>query len=148
MGDAQSGERQEQGQKQREEQRQAAEVGITALGQLGVSVRDLATMTAFYRDTLDLPFLFDAPGMSFLDLGGVRLMLSLPSPGHEDRRGSILYLRVGDIEAAHAALRARSVAFERPPHLVHRAETWELWLAFFADPEGNLLALMQERPRG
>lgn len=121
-------------------------LGLGALGQIGVSVRDLEAMTAFYRDTLGLPFLFAAPGMSFFDLGGVRLMLSLPERGHEDRRSSILYLRAPDIGAVHAALMARGVAFEGPPHVVHRAPTHELWLAFFQDPDGNLLALISEVP--
>jgi methylmalonyl-CoA/ethylmalonyl-CoA epimerase len=117
-----------------------------ALGQVGMSVRDLETMTAFYRDKLGLPFLFAAPGMSFFDLGGVRLMLSLPEPGHEQRHGSILYLRVADIRAAHAGLVAAGVVFEGVPHAVHRAPTHELWLAFFRDPEENVMALMSEVP--
>ncbi|MBC8086625.1 MAG: hypothetical protein H7Z40_05125 [Phycisphaerae bacterium] len=33
-----------------------------------------------------------------------------------------------------------------PPHLVHRASTYELWLAEFTDPDGNPLALMSEVP--
>lgn len=124
----------------------AASVRLGALGQIGMSVKDLEPMTAFYRDTLGIPFLFAAPGMSFFDLEGVRLMLSLPERGHEDRHNSILYLRVPDIAAAHAALVARGVAFDKPPHVVHRAPTHELWLAFFYDPERNLLALMSEVP--
>jgi methylmalonyl-CoA/ethylmalonyl-CoA epimerase len=124
----------------------APAVRLGPLGQIGVSVRDLEAMTAFYRDKLGVPFLFAVPGMSFFDLGGVRLMLSLPERGHEDRHGSILYLKVPDIGAAHAALLARGVVFERPPHVVHRAPTHELWIAFFHDPEGNLQALMSEVP--
>jgi len=30
------------------------------------------------------------------------------------------------------------------PHVVHRAPTYELWLAEFLDPDGNHLALMSE----
>lgn len=114
------------------------------LGQIGVTVADLETMTAFYRDALGLPFLFAAPGMSFFDCAGVRLMLSRPEGGHEHRHGSILYFRVGDIAAAHAELTARGVAFTAAPHVVHRAPGMELWIGFFADPEGNLLAVMSE----
>jgi methylmalonyl-CoA/ethylmalonyl-CoA epimerase len=116
----------------------------TAIGQIGVSVADLATMTAFYRDVIGLPFLFAAPGMSFFDVGGVRLMLSEPEKGSEHRHGSILYLSVGDIAAAHDALLARGARFEGKPHVVHRAPGLELWMAFFLDPEGNMLALMSE----
>jgi methylmalonyl-CoA/ethylmalonyl-CoA epimerase len=114
------------------------------IGQIGVSVRDLEAMTAFYRDALRIPLLFAVPGMSFFDCGGVRLMLSLPEKGHEDRHASILYFRVADIAAAHAALVARGVAFTSPPHVVHRAPGMELWIGFFGDPEGNMLAVMSE----
>lgn len=124
----------------------AASVQVQGLGQLGISVRDLPAMTAFYRDTLGIPLLFAVPNMSFFDLGGVRLMLSLPSPGAEDCHGSILYLRVGDIHGAHERLHGRGVAFDGVPHLVHRAPTHELWLVGFRDPEGNVLELMEERP--
>src|SRR5687768_11978000 len=120
---------------------------VRKLGQLGVSVQDLEAMTAFYRDAVGLRFLFAAPGMSFFDLGGVRLMLSLPEKGSEHRHGSILYLDVADIAAAHAALLARGVAFEGKPHVVHRYPGGELWVAFFSDPEGNMLALMSDVKR-
>lgn len=119
-------------------------VRLGAIGQIGVSVADLDGMTAFYRDALGLPLLFTAPGMSFFDCGGVRLMLSLPEGGHEHRHGSILYFRVADIGAAHAALAARGVVFASAPHVVHRAPGMELWIGSFADPEGNLLAVMSE----
>jgi methylmalonyl-CoA/ethylmalonyl-CoA epimerase len=112
--------------------------------QIGVSVDDLQTMTEFYRDSLRLPFLFAAPGMSFFDCGGVRLMLSLPETGSEGCHGSILYLRSDDIAAAHRELGARGVSFRGAPHVVHRAPGMELWMAFFEDPEGNLLALASE----
>ena len=126
----------------------AAGAQIRGLGQLGVAVQDLETMTAFYRETLGLTFLFAAPGMSFFDLGGVRLMLSLPEKGVEDAHGSILYLDVADIVGAHAALVARGVVFEGQPHVVHRYPGGELWMAFFHDPEGNALVLMSDVKTG
>ena len=127
------------------EESSASGAQIRRLGQLGVAVRDLETMTAFYRDTLGLTFLFAAPpGMSFFDLGGVRLMLSLPERGSEARHASILYLDVPDIAAAHAALVGRGVPFDGVPHAVHRYPGGELWMAFFRDPEGNMLALMSD----
>lgn len=122
----------------------AVDVRLGSLLQIGVAVADLEAMTAFYRDALRLPFLFAAPGMSFFDCGGVRLMLSLPEKGSEQRHGSILYFRVDDIAATHAALLARGVRFEGAPHVVHRAPGMELWMAFFSDPEGNLMALSSE----
>jgi methylmalonyl-CoA/ethylmalonyl-CoA epimerase len=121
-------------------------VSLSRLGQIGVAVRDLAAMTAYYREVLRLPFLFAAPGLSFFDCGGVRLMLSLPEESGRgaQHHGSILYFQTPDIATAHRALGARGATFAGDPHVVHRAPGLELWMAFFEDPEGNLLALMSE----
>lgn len=121
--------------------------GLGPIGQIALPVTDVERATAFYRDTLGLPFLFDAPGMSFFDCGGVRLMLSLPE-GELPCGASILYFRVDDMTAAHRTLAERGVEFHGAPHVVHRTETYELWLAFFADPEGHVMALMSETPVG
>lgn len=115
------------------------------LGQIAVNCRDVARATAFYRDALQLPLLFEAGGMAFFRLGDVRLMLSLPSAPELDHPGSILYLRCADIEARVAALRDRGANVRRDAQLTHRDARQELWIAFFEDSEGNLLALMEER---
>jgi methylmalonyl-CoA/ethylmalonyl-CoA epimerase len=51
---------------------------------------------------------------------------------------------VPDIQAAAAALGARGVVFERPPHVVARLPHAELWMGFFRDPDRHLLAIMSE----
>ena len=125
-----------------------APVGIERIGQIGIVVHDLQRAVAFYRDTLELKLLFQVPPrMAFFDCGGVRLMLSLPETAELDHPGSILYLKVPDIAAAHAALAARGVGFVAPPHQVARLETHDLYLAEFHDPDRNALALMSEVPR-
>jgi methylmalonyl-CoA/ethylmalonyl-CoA epimerase len=60
---------------------------------------------------------------------------------------SILYYAVPDIQAAAAALAARGVSFEQPPHVVARLPHADLWMAFFRDPDGNLAAITSEVPR-
>ena len=62
--------------------------------------------------------------------------------------GPALYFRVGGIQAVHATLAAAGVAFGSPPHAVHRTATSTRWLAEFADPDGNALALMCDVPAG
>ena len=52
--------------------------GLAQLGQIALTVSDLERAVAFYRDKLGINFLFQFPGLAFLDCGGVRLMLSLP----------------------------------------------------------------------
>lgn len=118
------------------------------LGQIAVTVRDLDRMVAFYRDVLGLRFLFAAPPqMAFFDLGGVRLLLGQGQPGHDEHRGSILYFRVGSIDAAHRRLADAGVDFHQPPHKAHEDSRHELWLASFPDPEGNRVELMEERAK-
>ena len=41
-------------------------------------------------------------------------------------------------------LSSRGVRFEEGPHLIARMPDHELWMAFFRDPDENLLALMAE----
>ena len=57
---------------------------------------------------------------------------------------SVIYYRVSDLGAAFATLSERGVHFESPPHMIARLPDHELWMAFFRDPDGNLLALMSE----
>src|SRR2546425_3139083 len=78
----------------------AAQLGISRIGQIAINVRDLDRATAFYRDTLGLPFLFSAGKLTFFDCGGVRLMLSRPERPDLDHPSSILYFVVPDIKAA------------------------------------------------
>ena len=114
------------------------------LHQIAQPVHDTARAVTFYRDTLGLPLLFEAPpGLAFFDLAGVRLMLSPPSPGH-DHPGSVLYFHVDDITAMHAALTARGVVFTSSPTKIATLDDREVWLAAFTDSEGNPLALMSE----
>jgi catechol 2,3-dioxygenase-like lactoylglutathione lyase family enzyme len=122
--------------------------GLGAIGQIAQVVDDVEAATAFYRDRLGMRFLFAAPGLAFFDCGGVRLMLSRADSPEFDHPGSVLYFRVDDVHAAHAALRARDVAFIDAPHVVHRAADYDLWMTFFRDPDDNVLALMAEQRRG
>lgn len=120
---------------------------LSELGQISVTVHDLERAVTFYRDVLGLRYLFQAPGMAFLDCGGVRLMLALPEKPEFDHPASILYYRVEDVHAAFDILSRRGVPFEAGPRRIAELEDHELWMAFFRDPEGNLAALMSEVPR-
>jgi predicted enzyme related to lactoylglutathione lyase len=122
----------------------AVSTGLSRIGQIHLPVRDLGRAVAFYGETLGLRFLFEVPGMAFFDCDGTRLMLGVPESGAAPAAGAIVYYAVEDIGAAHRALSERGVAFRGSPHRVADLGDRELWLAFFDDPEGNLLALMSE----
>jgi catechol 2,3-dioxygenase-like lactoylglutathione lyase family enzyme len=121
--------------------------GLGTIGQIHVSVTDVDRSVAFYRDVLGIPFLFRVPGqpMAFFDCDGVRLYLGVPESQDFRSRGG-LYFTVDDIHEAHRGLAERGVAFRDAPHVVHRTEDAELYMAFFTDPDGNHLALMSEVP--
>ncbi len=124
-----------------------ATFGLSTIGQIAITVKELPRAVAFYRDVLGVPMLFEAPGMAFFQAGDVRLMLGLPEGADGARFSSIVYFRVDDIQMAHRELRGRGVKFTHEPQLVHRGQEADLWLAFFPDPDDNTLALMSEVPR-
>lgn len=117
----------------------------STIGQVHVSVTDIDRSVAFYRDVLGLPFLFRVPHMpmAFLACGETRLYLATPEPGFHSQ--PTLYFTVPSIVDAYGELTLRGVAFRDEPHVVHRDDVHELWMAFFEDPDGCVLALMEER---
>ncbi|HUL56047.1 MAG TPA: VOC family protein, partial [Usitatibacter sp.] len=84
------------------------------------------------------------PALAFFDAGGVRLMISAAEKGEFDHASSILYFEVPDIRAAHADLEGRGVHFRDEPHLVAKLPGREVWMCFFDDSEGNVLAITSE----
>ena len=60
----------------------------------------------------------------------------------------MLYFRVADIALAVRELQTRGVVFAGAPHLIAKMDDHDLWMAFFTDPDGHTLALMQEAPKG
>ena len=114
------------------------------LAQVAIAVRDLARARSFYRDTLGLQHLFDAPpGLCFFQCGETRLMLSLPE-GPETSGNSILYYAVPLAREAQAGLAAAGVVFEQEAHCIAKVGDRHIWLAICRDSEGNLLGLMSE----
>ena len=121
--------------------------GLSRIGQIAITVDDLDRAITFYQNALGLPFLFRVPNLAFFDCAGVRLMLQPPENAGAAHHSSIIYFTVADIRAAHQALRDRGVPFEDEPHIIANMETYDLWMAFFRDPAGNLLGIMSEAPR-
>lgn len=118
---------------------------LSDIGQIAIVVSDVARAIAFYRDVLGLKFLFSAgPNLAFLAAGPVRLMLTTPQGHGEAGKNSILYFRVDDLAATHAAIVGRGATNERGPTLTAKLPDHELWLAFVRDPDGNPVGLMSE----
>lgn len=118
-------------------------LGLSSIGQIGLTVQDLDRAVAFYREKLGMKMLFRMPHLAFFDCGGVRLMLS-PGEQEEGNFSSIIYYRVDDIQASALALKEHGVVLEQEPHLIAKMPDHDLWMAFLRDTERNLLGLMCE----
>jgi catechol 2,3-dioxygenase-like lactoylglutathione lyase family enzyme len=122
--------------------------GVERVGQIAIRVRDLDRAIPFYRDVLGLPFLFRTGNLAFLDCGGIRILLDIPEDSEFDHPSSIIYFSVSDIRESFGALRRQGVVTVNDPHIIATLQDREIWMAFFRDPDGNVLALMSEVPAG
>jgi predicted enzyme related to lactoylglutathione lyase len=122
------------------------ELKLGEIRQIAITVGNVETALSFYRDVLGLTFLFyPSPNLAFLAAGSVRIMLSTPQGAGTVGRNSILYFKVTDIAATHAAIVGRGAKNERPPQLAARMPDHELWTSFVRDPDDNLVGLMEEK---
>jgi len=116
------------------------------IGQIAITVSDVEKVLPFYRDILGLQFLFrPSPNLAFLASGPVRIMLSTPQGAGNPGANSILYFKVDDVVATHAAMVESGAVNERSPQLTARLPDHELWIGFLRDPDGNLVGLMEEK---
>lgn len=122
-------------------------VHFDRIGQIAITVNDLARSKDFYKNVLGMTFLFDAGNMAFFQCGEVRLMIGTAEEAGP-RGGTILYFKVKNIEKIHTVLKERGVEFQHVPQLVAKMPDHDLWLAFLKDPDGNVLGMMSEFPRG
>jgi methylmalonyl-CoA/ethylmalonyl-CoA epimerase len=123
-------------------------LNLNHIGQIGLPVSDTDRSEAFYETVLDLRKLYRYGDLAFFDCAGVRLLLEkVRNPADLVPRGCI-YFRCADIALAVAELAKRGLAFTGPPHLIAKMDDHDLWMAFFKDPDGHTLALMQEAPKG
>src|SRR5213594_695815 len=114
---------------------------LSRIGQIFVNVKDLERAISFYRDTLGMEFLFQAPpNMAFFDCGGIRILVGIADRKEIDHPASVIYYKVRDIQAFYELLASRGVEFIVKPHLVAPMPAYDLWLADFRDSEGNILA--------
>jgi len=121
---------------------------LNRIGQIALAVKDVDKAEAFYRDTLRLRWLYRFGDLTFFDCSGVRLLLEKARDPGESSHGSPIYFSCADIALSVRELEQRGVTFTSKPHLIAPMEDHDLWMAFFHDPDRNVLALMHEAPKG
>lgn len=118
---------------------------LSRLGQIALTVSDADRAEDFYGQKLGLPKLFRFGNLVFFDCEGIRLMLEGSHKPVQPTSGVCHYFQVDRIDTVVAELQAKQVPFDTDPHLIAKLPDHELWMAFFRDPDGHLLALMEER---
>ncbi len=114
----------------------------------GFAVPDIAAAHAFYAGTLGLETSLEH-GILTLHLAGGRPTIVYPKPDHEPAGFTLLNFRVADIEAAVDGLLAHGVeplrydGMEQDERGIMR-QGGPL-IAWFTDPAGNVLAVLQDR---
>ena len=114
--------------------------------------RDLDASREFYHHRLGLEIAREDPDdrIVFRCGGGTQLVVTLSTVGTRDPQTQMAW-RVTDIGAAVADLRARGIRIEEytfpdPVTTDGVADMGHSWAAWFLDPSGNVLAVVQ--PKG
>jgi predicted enzyme related to lactoylglutathione lyase len=113
---------------------------------------DLDAARVFYRDVLGLEILREDEDdrIVFRCGGGTQLVLTHSTVGTSDTQTQMAW-RVPDLPATLAELRSRGVRIEEyaaPDPVTHDgiADMGHSWAAWFIDPSGNVLAVVE--PKG
>jgi methylmalonyl-CoA/ethylmalonyl-CoA epimerase len=120
--------------------------GLAQIDQIALPVENVDRAIDFYQSKLGMKFLFRAGDLAFFDCAGVRLMLSPPEGDEGTKRGTTVYFKVQNIDQAFEILTQRGVAFDDAPHLIAEMGTYDIWMAFFHDPDQNTFAISSEIP--
>jgi methylmalonyl-CoA/ethylmalonyl-CoA epimerase len=122
-------------------------VSLSRIKQIALPVREITEATRFYRDTLGMRHLFDAPpALSFFDCGGVQLMLAGPDAQGKDgeQQHAVLFYDVSDIKGVHAKIKSAGAKSLEEPHVIARMNGREIWISSFSDGQGNVVSLMSD----
>ena len=122
-------------------------VSLSRIKQIAIPVHSVEKAKAFYRDTLGLKHLFDAPpALSFFDCGGVQLMLAGPDAQGKDggEQHAVLFYDVSDIKDVHGRIKSSGAKSIEEPRVIARMNGREIWVSSFNDGQGNVVSLMSD----
>jgi predicted enzyme related to lactoylglutathione lyase len=117
----------------------------------GFAVDDIAKAKQFYGETLGLK-VTEENDLLTLHIAGDRPILVYPKPNHTPASFTILNFPVDDIEAAVDQLAARGVDFERYEGAPIATDEKGIFhgggplIAWFTDPAGNVLSVVETEP--
>lgn len=113
-----------------------------------VAVRDIDRARTFYRDVLGLTLDDDGEGALTFRTGDTRLIVYPSEFAGTNQANAVVFTMQGDLVQTVETLKARGVAFEHYdlPGLALNGDVHEAGpakLAWFKDPDGNLIHLVE-----
>ena len=128
-------------------------MSIRAAHHIAIYTRDLARLEAFYTHTLGFPVArrWDMAGIVFVDAGGLWIELTRQDAPDDGARPRALdqgiglnhfALQVDDVDGSFQQLVAQGVRVLAAP-----ADYENVRVAFLADPDGNVLELIEDPGR-
>jgi glyoxylase I family protein len=124
---------------------------ITGTHHVALCTPHFATLRSFYVDTLGLAVVGGFPGRTilFLDAGSTTIeLIERNEPTHPTRQGfTHVAFQVADIDRAVDELTAKGITFHVLPKSFPEHQP-SVRIAFFKDPDGNELELVQPLTAG
>ncbi|MDQ6813302.1 MAG: VOC family protein [Bacteroidota bacterium] len=117
----------------------------------GFSVNDLQQANDFYSKVLELDVIHNPMGILELKIAGGQKIIIYPKPNHVPATFTILNFPVDNIDNAVDELAGKGVKFEQYQGQIKtdakgicRSPVGP-WIAWFKDPAGNLLSVLEEK---
>ena len=116
----------------------------------GFSVNDLSKAKAFYGDVLGMDVTDNPMGALEIAIGGGKHVFVYPKDDHQPATYTTFNIPTDDIDAAVAELKKKGVRFKHYDDMTDadgiargRASGMGPDIAWFTDPAGNILAVLQ-----
>ncbi len=115
------------------------------------SVKDIKRAKEFYSGILDLPIKDSAMGVLELEVPKANNIIIYPKPDHQPAVFTVLNIPVENIDKAVDHLAKKGIRFEQydgeiatDEKGICRSKGEEPTLAWFKDPEGNIISVLEE----
>lgn len=103
-------------------------------------VEDLDRSSEFYGDVLGLDLALDQGDCRIFAVSDTAFLGVCERPGRTSGESVLVTLVTGDVDAWHESLVAAGTPCEQPPR---RSEKYNVYHAFFRDPDGFLVEIQQ-----
>ncbi len=117
----------------------------------GFSTNDIDESRMFYADILGLKVTVGMEGILQLHIAGSTPLIIYEKPDHEPAAFTVLNFPVADVEKAVLELKSKGLTFEKYNEPGIKTDEDDIFrgggphIAWFKDPAGNLLSVLQEK---